>query len=223
MSRLSGVTCEDFCQELTGAQNTSFTRTYNGNPPSRIIARSKNLTLMADLSPLCPGHLLLVSNYHYYSFAEVCRDQMDEVNEVVNQVWPLYLSTFGEPVVLEHGSTANIEGSACISHAHWHFIPISANHILAAMGADGLGYADLDSLSDLAELADRQVPYFYVANKEYRRVYGIDRRMRQQYLRSVVGAIIGIHDPLWDWALVIRKEHLRASMIATAHWRLSSK
>ena len=91
------------------------------------------------------------------------------------------------------------------------------------MNADGLEYTDLDSLSDLVEIADQRVPYFYVADKEYRRVYGIDRRMRQQYLRSVVGTIIGIPDPQWDWALVIRKEYLRASMAATTHWRLSGK
>src|SRR5260370_15051750 len=140
---------------------------------------------MADLSPLCVGHLLLVSKHHYYSFAEVCQNYMAEVVEVTDKVLRLYSSTFGEPVVLEHGSTAKIGGSACISHAHWHILPINVNRIFDIMAGDGLTYTDLSSLGDLAELADRQVPYFYVANKEYRRVYGVDQRMRQQYLRSV--------------------------------------
>lgn len=210
--------CDDFCQELSGADETSFTRTYNGEPASRIICRSDNLTLMADLSPLCIGHLLLVSNRHYYSFAEVCREHSDEVSEVTEQVSRLYAATFGEPLILEHGSSPDIAGSACISHAHWHILPVAVESVISRMDEDGLEHIDLDNLSELAAIADNQVPYFYVANRVYHRVYGIGRKMRQQYLRSLVGAILGIPDPQWDWALVIRKEYLRRCMSETIDW-----
>lgn len=208
--------CEDFCQELTGSKDTSFTRTYKGEPRSRIIAASNNLTLMVDLSPLCTGHLLLVPNFHYYSYAAVCHDHMDEVAQVAAQVQNLYGSTFGDPVILEHGSSLDTMGSSCISHAHWHFLPVSADRVFEAMAEDGLKHTDLNSLDEL--VAYDQVPYYYAANAEYRRVYGIDRSMKQQYLRSVIGKVLGIPDPEWDWALVIRKECLRASMTASAYW-----
>jgi diadenosine tetraphosphate (Ap4A) HIT family hydrolase len=215
---LEGTTCEDFCQELRGSEDTSFIRTYEGEPRSRIIAASSNLTLMADLSPLCTGHLLLVSNFHYYSYAAVCRDHVEEVAQVTDLIQDLYGSTFGNPVVLEHGSSLDTSGSSCISHAHLHFLPVSADRVVEAMAEDGLKHADLSSLSDL--VAYEQVPYYYVASAGCRRVYSIDRSMKQQYLRSVAGKILGIPDPEWDWALVIRKECLRASMLATAHWSL---
>jgi diadenosine tetraphosphate (Ap4A) HIT family hydrolase len=223
VSKVNGTACEDFCDELTGSQNTSYMRTYSGNPSTRMIHRSRNLALLADLSPLCVGHLLLVSNYHYYSYAEVCRDHLDEVVGVTEQILRLYSTTFGSPLIFEHGSPLNSGGSACISHAHWHFLPISADRVFEVMAKDGLKYTDLNSLSDLTSLADQQVPYFYVGNGEYSRVYNIHRRLPQQYLRSVAGAILGISDPLWDWALVIRKEYLRTTIKATTNWRIGDE
>ncbi|MFY1636218.1 hypothetical protein ACN27F_23575 [Solwaraspora sp. WMMB335] len=34
----------------------------------------------------------------------------------------------------------------------------------------------------------------------------------------MAGALLGIADPEWDWSLVVRKNLLRATMIATAGW-----
>jgi len=45
--------------------------------------------------------------------------------------------------------------------------------------------------------------------------------MRSQYLRSVVGEIIGIPDPLWDYSLVIRKELLRDTVEIASRWNIS--
>ncbi|MEV5088691.1 hypothetical protein ACWEQ5_30280 [Streptomyces griseoincarnatus] len=42
--------------------------------------------------------------------------------------------------------------------------------------------------------------------------------MRSQYLRSVVGRLLGIPDPLWDYALVVRRELLRETMTLTRSW-----
>ena len=224
MSDISERFCEDFCQELAGSKDTSFSRTYDGEPASRIIAVSNNLTLMADLSPLSIGHLLLVSNYHYYSYAEVCRDHLDEVGRVTDQVLTLYSSTFGDPVILEHGSSPDASGgSSCISHAHWHFLPVSAERISGVMTEDGLKHTNLESLGELAQTARRLVPYLYVASASHRSVFSIDRLIRRQYLRSVVGTILGIPDPIWDWAIVAKKQYLRSSMRATTDWCFNNR
>jgi diadenosine tetraphosphate (Ap4A) HIT family hydrolase len=217
MTQLNEAACEDFCQELTGSKDTSFISIYKGEPESRSIAASRNLTLMADFSPLCVGHLLLVSNSHYFSYASVCRDHLAEVAQVTAQVQDLYQSTFGvDPVVLEHGSSPDTENSSCITHAHWHFLPVSADRVFETLAEDGLEHTDLGTLDEL--LPYGRHPYYYVANARYRRVYGVSRSLKQQYLRSVIGSILGIPDPEWDWALVIRKEFLRASVMATTRW-----
>ena len=212
--------CEDFCQELSRAKDTSFNRTYLGDPPSRVICQSQNLTVLVDLSPLCIGHLLLVSNYHYLSFAEVCANHLEEVRDTVTQVLRLCSVTFGHSVILEHGSSPGAEGTSCISHAHWHIIPIDSRAIIAAIAMDGLSYVNLSRLDDLAAIVEWKTPYFYVDDGNIRRVYRGNRTLPQQYMRSIVGAVLGIPDPQWDWALAIRKEYLRKTIKAVKSWRL---
>ena len=214
------ILCEDFCQELSAVEGSSFDRVYGGDPPSRVIARTPNLALLADLSPLCVGHLLLVPNRHYLSFAQAVQDHYDEVTDVTDAVLTLYSRTFGHAAVLEHGSAADTEGSACITHAHWHILPVDGALVAARMHADGLHHTDLGSLQDLEPVAELQVPYFYLAHGRYRQVYGTGRVMRPQYLRSVVGRILGIPDPEWDWALVVRREALRLTVQATREWKV---
>jgi diadenosine tetraphosphate (Ap4A) HIT family hydrolase len=216
----TSIMCEDFCQELSGVEDTSFHRTYGGNPTSRVIGRTPSLTLLADLSPLCVGHLLLVSNRHYLNFAQVVQDHHDEVAEATDSVLALYARTFGLAAVLEHGSVPDVVGSACITHAHWHLLPVDGALVGAQMDADGLDHVDLHDLRELEPIADLQLPYFYLAYGEYHQVYGIGRVMRSQYLRSVVGRILGIPDPEWDWALVIRRQALRLTMEATRAWKV---
>ena len=213
------VACEDFCTELSGSVDTSFHRTYDGDPASRVICQGQSLTLLADLSPLCTGHLLLVSNHHYLSFAEVCVNHLVEVRESLKQIRSLYSTTFGPSVIIEHGSSLNQEGASCITHAHWHILPVEPETIIAAVAKDGLTYVDLRDLSDLTAAAAGN-SYYYVSDGNIHRIYRIDRTLPQQYMRSVVGRILGIPDPQWDWALVIRKEHLRTTMRATTEWHL---
>lgn len=212
----------DFCAELAGVPDTEFCRVYEGNPPSRIIGRSENLTLIADMSPLCAGHLLIVSNYHHLSFAEVVQEHEHEVENFSQETFYRYQETFGDPLVLEHGSAEGIGGSACITHAHWHVVPLGLEAVHSVMSDDGLGSIKLDDLGGLAA-AGRGVPYFYCADRSLRRLYGVGQTMRRQYLRSVMGVLLGIPDPEWDYAVVVRKELLRITMAKTAGWRLRAR
>jgi diadenosine tetraphosphate (Ap4A) HIT family hydrolase len=210
----------DFCQELSGDPNTAFSRIYLGDPQSRIISRSSNLSLLADMSPLCVGHLLMVSNVHYLSFGEVIRDHGTEVEHVLNQLFGQYTSTFCEPLILEHGSSKEVDGAACITHAHWHVLPLKLDLVHDAISEDDLPVMDLGTIGDLATLGDQGRAYFYCADRFRHRVYGSNHTLRRQYLRSVAGALLGIPDPEWDYAVVVRKDLLRITMASTSSWRI---
>jgi len=101
------------------------------------------------MSPLCVGHLLIVSQDHYLSFAEVMKDHESEVKVVLERVLEQYQNTFGQAVVLEHGSSLDIEGSGCITHAHWHLFPLEADAVHEIILDDGLCCSDLTDLEDL--------------------------------------------------------------------------
>jgi diadenosine tetraphosphate (Ap4A) HIT family hydrolase len=221
MTRSTGMSCmgADFCQELAGDSDAEFHRVYQGNPPTRIIGRSPNLALLADMSPLCTGHLLIVPNRHHLSFAEVIDRHEREIENFTRHAFGRYAETFGDPLILEHGSAAGIDGSACITHAHWHILPVKFDETHRVITRDGLASIELTGLGDLAAIG-RGVPYYYCADRNSRRLYGVGQSMRRQYLRSVMGTLMGIPDPEWDYAVVVRKDLLRGTMARTAGWRL---
>ena len=206
----------DLCEELGGADGTSFALTYGGDPPSRLIHQSSSIRILADLSPLVVGHLLVVPVAHYLSFSELVVEQGAEVAALLRDFLPRYRRAFGPPTVLEHGSSADMTTSACVTHAHWHVLPVSAVRIHELIVADGLPVRELAGFVDLAEFAGRS--YFYCSDGKFHRVYGIGGRMRSQYLRSVAGQVLGIPDPLWDYSLVVRRDYLRSTMLRAGHF-----
>ncbi|MFI0410442.1 hypothetical protein [Actinomadura sp. 3N508] len=211
----------DFCQELAGAEDVAFQRIYEGSPPGRIIGHGSTLALLADMSPLTRGHLLLVSNAHYVSFGAVMCEHSEEVTTALKQIVPPYAASFGEPVFLEHGSTMRMDGSACVTHAHIHLLPLPFDQVNALMMRDGLAPTSLRGLADLEQFGHDDLPYFYCGDAAEHRVYAAVQARPRQYLRSVAGRLLGIEDPEWDYAVVVRKDVLVATLKETAHWRLS--
>jgi diadenosine tetraphosphate (Ap4A) HIT family hydrolase len=173
------------------------------------------------MSPLTRGHLLLVSNRHYLSFGEVMSDHADAVVAALDEVLPLYKAGFGEPVILEHGSTNGMDGSACITHAHLHLLPLMLEQVHALMAGDGLEAAALGDIADLEQFGRADLPYFYCGDGDTHWVYGVAQARPRQYLRSVAGRLLGLHDPEWDYAVVVRKHLLRETVEEVADWRIS--
>jgi diadenosine tetraphosphate (Ap4A) HIT family hydrolase len=210
----------DLCDELRGSTDTSFRRTYEGVPPSRIAYRDSRLALLADLSPLTAGHMLLLPVRHHVSFGHVVSELETEIRTLLAEVLPRYAATFGPPLLLEHGSSSQMNAGACVTHAHWHVVPVRGTEVHRAMAGDGLTPHAIPDFTALSRLARADRPYFYVRQEDEHTVYRSDRPLRRQYLRSVLGRLLGIEDPLWDYALVVRKQLLRETLDATRGWRL---
>lgn len=210
----------DFCQELAGVTDTAFRRVYAGDPERRIISQGATLSLLADMSPLVRGHLLLVSNRHYFSFGEVAIDHREAVTASIEKISPQYLATFGELVIMEHGSTDSMDGSACITHAHLHLLPLRLSNVHETMVRDDLASRHIDGIADLAQLGRAGLPYFYCGDTTTHRVYGVAQTRPRQYLRSVAGRLLGLEDPEWDYALIVRKDLLKATVRDTVDWRI---
>ncbi len=208
----------DFCEELSGSADTSFARFYEGDPPSRLIHSTENLTLLADMSPLVLGHLLLLPSNHHLSFAQVLSLHQDEVRGLLDEFIPLYRETFGEPLILEHGSSAGQESHACITHAHLHFLPVDGDAVDDLLIRDGLFHRDLDSLGELTLAPWPSSAYFLRVYRGKVRVYLPTGAQKRQYLRSIVGAVLAIEDPEWDYAVVMRKRDLRETLRMVDYW-----
>lgn len=180
---------------------------------------TKSFVIVADLSPLTVGHLLLLPRQHYLSFSTVVVHHLTELRELLDWLVPHYRGTFGEPVILEHGSAPDLDHGACITHAHWHLVPVSGAAILHTMSDDGLSAEELHSIANLGDRPWRTSTYFLVMSGDDRRVFHTRPDLRRQYLRSVISKPLGIPDPEWDYAVVVRKNYLRLTMARVDEWR----
>ncbi|MFD9865677.1 HIT family protein [Streptomyces niveus] len=215
----SGLRCteSDFCEEITGAPGNTFSLVYEGDPASRVLLETPRFRLIIDMSPLCVGHLLLLPVEHYLSFAELIGEHGEELTAILTEIGSLYRHTFEQLTVLEHGSSAAMESGACISHAHLHMLPVDGHDINSLITADELPSTTLTEIGELASFGGE--PYFLCGHEGKYRVFDGRRPIRSQYLRSVAGRLLGIPDPLWDYALVVRKDLLRETMARTSSWR----
>ncbi len=209
-----------FCDELAGAAETSFFRTYRGDPKSRLLGQTKNLAVIADLSPLTSGHILIISRLHHLNFAQVAEAHPSEIEALLVLLFPQYVQTFGRMTVLEHGSAENMSNGACITHAHLHLLPISRQAVDKVIESDGLQGTTFSSLRDFGRSPWTRSAYYLSGAESGFRLYEPTPELPRQYLRSVAGAILGIPDPEWDWAVVVRRELLRETIARTSNWVL---
>lgn len=215
MSQCDGA---DFCEEIAGATDTSFSRFYEGDPPHRRAWSTANFEVLADMSPLVTGHLLLLPRKHYLSFAQVLGDHPGETEELLSDITMMYRETFGEPLILEHGSGVDEETHACITHAHLHLLPADASAVDELLIRDELSYVDLESITELRNAPWPESPYFLRHHRGRSRVYVPNGNQKRQYLRSVVGTTLNIPDPEWDYAVIIRRDCLRRTMKLVEGW-----
>jgi diadenosine tetraphosphate (Ap4A) HIT family hydrolase len=210
----------DFCAEFAHGRDNAFSRIYGEDAHKRVLLRTESLLLLADMSPLAEGHLLLVSRHHYLNFGAVIEDYAPEVDQIMNFVEPRYRARYGKLVLLEHGSSLDMDFAACISHAHWHLLPLSVPEVDRIIDADSIPGEELPSLRDLTQFARAEAAYFMRSDwRTSHRLFGVGRILPRQYLRSLAGRLLNIPDPEWDYAVVTRKELLYRTTEGLAQWQ----
>lgn len=206
-------TCDgsDLCGELSGSASTEFSRTYEGNPRSRILSETILLAVIADISPLVEGHLLVVPKKHYLNFASVIEDYRQEAVRVIRRARDWVRETYGSVALFEHGSTSD-PGGACIVHAHIHVLPVSVTGLAAVMRRDEMELTALGDITSWTEISKTPHPYLLCSDGERSLVTFPAVPVRRQYLRSAAAEVLGIPDPEWDWSLVVRRDLLRKTV-----------
>ncbi|MCE7008592.1 HIT domain-containing protein [Kibdelosporangium philippinense] len=219
MASAGSCAAADFCSEFAGDTDVSFFRVYQGEPASRLIVKKGDLLVVADMSPLVLGHVLLLPVEHHLSFAALIADGRADVRRLISWLKPIYRRTFGEFAVLEHGSSGDERTGACVTHAHWHIVPLSAERIRRSVVEDRLTPVMIPSLADLGKPPWSANPYFYVSDGVWHALFTPTGRQPKQYLRSVIGRLLSISDPEWDYAVVVRKHLLRQTLAMTEWWK----
>ncbi len=212
---LPTVNCP-FCRELQSGRLPDF---CDASVDSRILHETDRFVVMADISPLVPGHVMIVPKAHILCYGAVEDTAWDEFLGIVNVTRSVIREHYGPSVVLEHGTASLDDVADHVSHAHLHIVPAAIDIRDSLVNFNPRTIA---SLSDLSNWAARDEAYIYFESCAGECVVA-DRivNLRRLFFRSEIARQIGIPDPLWDWRRHILSDNLRSTVetLSRANWK----
>ena len=201
-----------FCRELQGGGLPDF---CDAQIDSRILHETDRFVVMADISPLVPGHVMIVPKAHILCYGAVEDAAWDEFLGIVNAARAIIKEHYGPSVILEHGTSSLDDVADHVTHAHLHIVPAAIDI------RDSLLHFNITriaSLSDLSHWAARDEPYIYFESCSGERMVA-DRivDLKRLFFRSEIAKQIGLPDPLWDWRRHILSDNLRSTVKTLRH------
>jgi diadenosine tetraphosphate (Ap4A) HIT family hydrolase len=205
-----------FCRELNSGGLPDF---CDVDIDSRILHETERFVVIPDISPLVPGHVMIVPKAHILCYGAVEGAAWEEFSGLVNATRKIVGQHYGPSVVLEHGTCSLDDVADHVSHAHLHIVPaaIDIRESLANFNT-----RTIESFSDLSHWADRDEAYIYFESCAGER-FVADRivDLKRLFFRSEIAKQIGIPDPLWDWRRHILRDNLRTTVktLRHANWK----
>jgi diadenosine tetraphosphate (Ap4A) HIT family hydrolase len=205
-----------FCRELQTGRLPDF---VDADIDSRILHETNRFVVMADISPLVPGHVMIVPKAHILCYGAVEDTARDEFSGIVNATRAILSEHYGPSVMLEHGTSSLAPVADHVTHAHLHIVPATIDIRDSLLNFNTTTIA---GLSDLSYWAARDEEYVYFESCAGERVVA-DRivNIPRLFIRSEVAKRVGLPDPLWDWRRHILSDNLRSTVetLRRANWK----
>jgi diadenosine tetraphosphate (Ap4A) HIT family hydrolase len=205
-----------FCRELQSGKLPEF---CDVDIHSRILHETDRFVVMPDISPLVPGHVMIVPKGHILCYGAIEDTAWDEFSGIVNATRTIIREHYGPSVVLEHGTRSVDDVADHVSHAHLHIVPAAID---IRDSLRNFNTTTIASLSDLSQWAARDEAYIYFESCAGERVvadrlFGLPRL----FFRGEIAKQIGLPDPLWDWRRHILSDNLRSTVetLRRASWK----
>lgn len=179
-----------FCQENRFHNNLKVGYTLSES----LIYEDEYIFITPDLSPLVPGHLLIVSQNHYNSFAETPIEVRDVLQRAIEYI---HNKLHYEKIAwFEHGAVFPGKGGASIDHAHLHVLPHNFP-IQQAVESDNKYSKKIQFSKDIFYALAKKQPYLWISNGfDSSSIYYVDS-LPSQYLRDVVMRLQGRKEYNW--------------------------
>jgi diadenosine tetraphosphate (Ap4A) HIT family hydrolase len=205
-----------FCRELQSGTLPDF---CDADIDSRILHETHRFVVIPDISPLVPGHVMIVPKAHILCFGAIEAAARDEFLGIVNATRAILNEHYGPSVILEHGTSSLDPVADHVTHAHLHLVPAAIDIREALLNFNTTTIA---SLSDLSNWAVRDAEYIYFESCAGERMVA-DRitGIKRLFFRREIAKRIGMPDPLWDWRRHILSDNLRATVatLRRASWK----
>jgi ATP adenylyltransferase len=188
------------CQEISSGE---FPTEYRHVYPikSRVSRLGGDFVALPTVSPLMPGHVLVLPKRHVSSLADLpgstWQTLLESVRSTVTQLAERFLAPF---YFFEHG--ARSVGASCgIDHAHLHVLPISAamaNAVRSRVQVDFPTCGEAGFIDALSLAASRPGQPYLLHGADLGSIrVAFDERIPSQYMRQLVANLQGT--PCWDW------------------------
>lgn len=206
-----------FCRELQSGRLPDF---CDADFDSRILHETNQFVVLADISPLMPGHVMIVPKAHILCYGAVEAAAQDEFSGIVNATRAVLKEHYGPSVLLEHGTSSLEPVADHVTHAHLHIVPAAIDIRDSLVNFNTTTIA---SLSDLSHWGARDEAYIYFETCCGERIVA-DRidGIRRLFIRSEIARSIGLPDPLWDWRRHLLRDNLRSTVETLRHARWES-
>lgn len=160
-----------------------------------LVYENEYIFITPDLCPLVPGHLLIVSQKHYNSFAGAPIEVQNALQKAMEYIYSNL--HYRKITWFEHGAVFPGKGGASIDHAHLHVLPYNFP-IQKEVEADNKYSQKLQFSKDIFyDLAEKQ-PYLWISNGfDSSNLYYVDNLPRQ-YLRDIVMRLQGSRVYNWE-------------------------
>lgn len=193
----------DFCIALETYNNIGMTPEYiklsNDAGLNREIMKTDNFRVMVALGPVVVGNLLIVTNDHFTSMAQLDNGGIEELMAIKDKIKAFLSSTGLQVAFFEHGISKDEDADGCISHAHLQVLPIEKD-LLTHVQEQYEGF----QISDYRQLRMLNLDG-YKGYLHYETISGSNwifpvNTLESQYIRKLATRFLGVANQ-WNWRL----------------------
>lgn len=168
---------------------------------NKILFQTKNFFVVPSLGSLIPGWLLIVPKKYYLNFSLIPKEELSDLNLLIEKIKNDSKEFFGERFVLfEHGPQGERSKVGCgVDYAHLHFVPTSINLMEGLKILDfNFKWEEVNSLQELSFLKNTQLEYLFLEDQDHKSFISFNRSIPSQLFRKVIANYLGIPEK-YDW------------------------
>ncbi len=122
-----------FCSEMARGQLPENFASASGLH-NRGIAESRHFMAIPSISPIAPGHVLIIPKSHLTSLAQTPPSHRDEFVSFVEMLGERIKCQWGPTAFFEHGVGECRTGGCGVDHAHLHILPMDQGDFSNVLG-----------------------------------------------------------------------------------------
>lgn len=200
----------DFCDELSGVQDSTFGKIYGDQPRTRTLFRSNELVAIPSLGQIAEGHVLLLPITHHTAIADLHDVAFEELVGFWRKLIPILTRIYGPCVSFEHGIRPGATGGCGVTHAHLHVVPLGKAVDPLHSFKSRFPWTRLRDLNDLRVATPGMLGYLFYQNSQSEAYVFDTPNLASQYMRKVLSNLLG--ESNWDWRSAGREPKLIATL-----------